>query len=575
MKIKTYTIAQLAKKLSSDELILPGVQRHFVWSTKQIYDLFDSIMCGYPIGTVLVWRTRPADNPKLVFRRLVQDYTGQGTQQSTIKPQQQSLVSAVLDGQQRLTAINLALNGSFAGSPTAPKRWLYLNLDDVNETSGADESTYEFEFLAPGSPSVDFQASGVAWFPVYEAVGRSTGVDEVNALLDTYRIERSLQRRMTLTTLISQLNYNESISEHQERGDLDRVLNIFARTNTGGTKLTYSELLVSTVTAKWQKLDADAAISALKRDMNRASGEGFRFTPDRIVKAGLVLSDVKEPKFKVQSFMKGDKAAKLESIWPEFSTSMVIAAELLASFGLSGSSLSGTNAVIPVAYYIYRRALKHTYVTAHAHEVDRKLVRAFVARTLLQRAYWTGAVDQILTSTRHVIKEHGGTGFPLSQIEGKLSASHPITVTEKLLDELSTIQYGDRRTGALLRLLFPHMVTKAKGAPRLEKDHIYPRAKVTASNLTRCHIPSSDLAVLAALSEQLPNVQLLDKADNGAAGKGASWPKDWLTGLSPTTRSLYSQQYVTGVGSDLSGFKKFHETRRKKLRSGIEQLLIP
>src|SRR5688500_18451790 len=37
---------------------LPNIQRPFVWSEDQIVRLFDSIMREYPIGTLLVWKTK-------------------------------------------------------------------------------------------------------------------------------------------------------------------------------------------------------------------------------------------------------------------------------------------------------------------------------------------------------------------------------------------------------------------------------------------------------------------------------------------------------------------------------------
>lgn len=68
------------------------------------------------------------------------------------------------------------------------------------------------------------------------------------------------------------LNVRQAVKlETEHASDLDRVLNIFARTNTGGTQLTYVELLVSTATARWRKLDAAKEIGELRQKMNTAS----------------------------------------------------------------------------------------------------------------------------------------------------------------------------------------------------------------------------------------------------------------------------------------------------------------
>ena len=45
------------KELIDDyNLILPDIQREFIWNEDRICKLFDSILRGYPIGNFLVWR---------------------------------------------------------------------------------------------------------------------------------------------------------------------------------------------------------------------------------------------------------------------------------------------------------------------------------------------------------------------------------------------------------------------------------------------------------------------------------------------------------------------------------------
>ena len=346
------------------------------------------------------------------------------------------------------------------------------------------------------------------------------------------------------------------------------MLNIFARTNTGGTKLTYVDLLVSTATARWRQRDARESFEGLRGEMNSA-GEGFRFAPDRLVKAGLVLLDAQEPKFHVDSFSKANRAQKLEDRWPEFSTAMLTAAQTLASFGLSSKTLPAENVIIPIAYYSQQRRLKPSYASAHRHENDRELVKAFVARTLLQRNYWTGAVDPVLVATRKAIKSSGASGFPLPEIVKALADVKPISVSSELLDELCELRYGDRRTLILLRLLFPG-VQPVEG---LDKDHIFPTSRFRTSTLKSVGLPQDELDRLLRMADRLPNLQLMDRIDNRGGGKSATMPKDWLSGLSPATRRRYSAEYVKHVPADLAGFESFWKKRRALLRKQIKALL--
>ena len=49
------TIKKAIDNIDSGDFLLPAIQRRFVWSTKQIEMLFDSIMQDYPINTFMFW----------------------------------------------------------------------------------------------------------------------------------------------------------------------------------------------------------------------------------------------------------------------------------------------------------------------------------------------------------------------------------------------------------------------------------------------------------------------------------------------------------------------------------------
>ena len=70
----------------------------------------------------------------------------------------------------------------------------------------------------------------------------------------------------------------------EEDQDLDKVLDIFIRTNSGGTTLSYSDMLMSMATAQWENLDAREAIHGTVDEINR-TGDGFGFSKDFLLKA--------------------------------------------------------------------------------------------------------------------------------------------------------------------------------------------------------------------------------------------------------------------------------------------------
>lgn len=91
-------VEELAGRILSGDIILPKFQREFVWSKKQVIELWDSIARNYPIGSVLLWRSRET----LKAERTIADLTIGSTQYDYP-------VNYLLDGQQRLSSVCGAL----------------------------------------------------------------------------------------------------------------------------------------------------------------------------------------------------------------------------------------------------------------------------------------------------------------------------------------------------------------------------------------------------------------------------------------------------------------------------------
>ena len=66
------TIMGLLNQISNEEIVLPAIQRDFVWTQGQTGTLLDSIMRGYPIGIALLWETYN----DIQFRLFERDFRG-------------------------------------------------------------------------------------------------------------------------------------------------------------------------------------------------------------------------------------------------------------------------------------------------------------------------------------------------------------------------------------------------------------------------------------------------------------------------------------------------------------------
>src|SRR5260370_36722400 len=148
------TIRKALEHIESKRYLLPAIQREFVWETSQIEQLFDSVLRGYPIGSFLFWHVTPKNSKEYEFYEFFREYHELTHHTNNLADfLEQREVTAILDGQQRLTALNIGLNGSFASrvkwkrrsnADAYPTKFLYLNLLAPRDD---DSGSYDFSFL--------------------------------------------------------------------------------------------------------------------------------------------------------------------------------------------------------------------------------------------------------------------------------------------------------------------------------------------------------------------------------------------------------------------------------------------
>ena len=91
-------VRELIDKVQHGELLLPEMQRRYVWPATRVRDLLDSLYRGYPSGTILVWETdENIDTKELAVR-------------ATKSPTSSNRL-LLLDGQQRITSLAAILDG--------------------------------------------------------------------------------------------------------------------------------------------------------------------------------------------------------------------------------------------------------------------------------------------------------------------------------------------------------------------------------------------------------------------------------------------------------------------------------
>jgi hypothetical protein len=570
-------VTEVLDRIHDRSYVLPAIQREFEWSSDQVRRLFDSLIRGYPIGSFLFWQVSADVASRFRFYDFLTDYHERNhpyAPQVTIPAGQG--VTAILDGQQRLTALNIGLYGShaerqarkWASNPDAyPTKRLYL---DITRQDSGDEDLgmeYGFRFLTdaeaqPPAGEID------CWFKVADILHLADSGPSMNREVQRRGLADHPDAFQTLYELFKAVRETPSINFYLEKNeDPDKVLDIFVRVNSAGTPLSYSDLLMSMATNQWTDLDARQEVRSLVSDLN---GEQFTFTKDLVLKAGLVLIDVSDVGFKVSNFTQ-QNTALMEKRWPELRSALLSAGSLLRGFGFTAQTLSANSVLIPIAYYMHSRGIGNSYLTASAYASDRDVVRSWTTRSLMKRGVWGSGLDTLLAKVRDAIRDSSGP-FPVELIEAAMTVQgKSLRFEDAEIDELLESRYGRSRTFATLAMLYPGLdMTQS-----FHVDHIFPQSLFTRAKLTKAGVPSDQVEAYLDAVDSLPNLQLLQGVPN--IEKQATMPSAWLAGPHfPTDdrRHRYLEQNdLTGLPLDLSHFLDFHGARRELMAGRLRTIV--
>lgn len=574
------TIAEVIQDISVNKYVLPAIQREYVWGTSQIERLFDSIMQDYPIGAFLFWELSNGQHNLYEFYSFLQKYHEKKCRHnSKIDLKGSENVMAVLDGQQRLTSIYVGLKGSYSykmprkqwkNDDAFPERKLYLNIVEP-KTESSDK--FEFKFLTDD----ECQNDGTHyWFLVGDILNMKELGDVMNYLMQNivfsgvYSQEQGQFANNTLSQLFKVIHTQPSISYYKVKSDeLDKVLNIFIRVNSGGTVLSYSDLLLSIATAQWDNLDAREEINDCVDNIN-AIGSGFNVNKDFVLKSALVLTGFSDIAFKVDNFNK-ENMSKIENNWKTIKKALYQAFQLVSSFGFNRDSLKSNNAVIPIAYYLMKIGMPDNFDTSTSAATNREKIKKWLIMSLLKRAF-SGQPDNVLRPIRAIIEENGTKEFPIDEIINKLKGtSKTIVFTNDDIENLLEYQYGKGETLTVLMLLYPSLDFNNK----FHIDHIYPKSVFTKKSLIKKGVAEDKVQTYIDHVNDLSNLQLLAAIPN--IEKQNQDFADWFANTHKTDSDKIQYRtihYIPDMEYSYANFELFLSERRKNIKAQLESMLL-
>jgi hypothetical protein len=157
-----------------------------------------------------------------------------------------------------------------------------------------------------------------------------------------------------------------------------------------------------------------------------------------------MLADIASVGFKVENFTNANMVL-LEANWPGIRTALVRTVELAASFGLNGQTLRADSALLPIAYYLYRREVPANYVTHGKFAGDRDEIRGWLIRSLLKASgIWGSGLDTLLTALREKIQSSDSALFPSLELRQVMTLrGKSLTFEPAEIEDMLYMEYGD------------------------------------------------------------------------------------------------------------------------------------
>ena len=292
---------------------IPNIQRGFEWNKPRIAKLLDSIMNGYPIGAIMVWKPTPEIQADISDRRFIADFRSDQDYLTDAAHASDAEAYLVLDGQQRLQSLYLSFFGSYDGTR------VYMAIDHL-PASQADDDDYEFPFLTPDEARQKPQMLALAEIVKLDADTKSEFTENLAQRLakdiadptERQRVEADKRKRIArnIDRFIDRFNIYPALllQEVSSRQTYDHVLEIFERVNSGGMVLSKSDLLFSTLKLKLKEKEAEfrGTLAAINH------GSRYAFDTDFIIKTSLVVFG-KGAKYDVKKLKDEDYIANLRT----------------------------------------------------------------------------------------------------------------------------------------------------------------------------------------------------------------------------------------------------------------------
>jgi hypothetical protein len=469
---------------------IPNIQRGFEWNKPRIAKLLDSIMNGYPIGAIMVWKPTPEIQADISDRRFIADFRSDQDYLTDAAHASDAEAYLVLDGQQRLQSLYLSFFGSYDGTR------VYMAIDHL-PASQADDDDYEFPFLTPDEARQKPQMLALAEIVKLDADTKSEFTENLAQRLakdiadpaERQRVEADKRKRIArnIDRFIDRFNIYPSLllQEVSSRQTYDHVLEIFERVNSGGMVLSKSDLLFSTLKLKLKEKEAEfrGTLAAINH------GSRYAFDTDFIIKISLVVFG-KGAKYDVKKLKDEDYTGNLRTKYASLDKCLRQIVAWLDETALIKCErfLPSRSALIPLIDYMLLSG-RHEKPDGHNSQAMKQYLHMAFFTRLFGRA-GDAVLDKIhkqLVLSIKGDKDEGippqSTDFPLDYIKAVIAdrTNSQYGLLERFFNDDPDLMLNIVQGGQLQ--INPHDPQIHPKDLKLEVDHIFPRSRLRKANM--------------------------------------------------------------------------------------------
>lgn len=526
-------------------------------------------MNGYPIGTLLIWEItgKEINNKNTIgFYEFIKDWSEYDNKFNHLLknvPNRKKYL-AILDGQQRIQSLLIGLRGSYAphqpNKPwnkieSFPRKTLYLNLKKQYNES-IDKHSYCFKFLEKNNLAKDKNNN---WFEVGKIIGLTNNKDICKHIKENYQFKNDKEQTEAIKILeqlnncINQTNILGCYVIDKNR-NIDEVLEIFVKINSGAIALSKPDLLFSTIISKWPEAreNFDEFIKFI--NISNDQGKRFKFNIDFLIRTIMYMYDDIPVTLSIKNFNKLD-IKDLKTDWDNIKTAIIKARNLILEFGFEDRSIASYNAIMPIIYYIYHKS--------DITDNEKIEFRKYFIIAQLKNLYGNAGTSTLTETRKCLINQKEFKLELLKDINLVGNRTYRINNESEIEHWVDTYKKGSKYSFMILSILDPNF----DGSKHIDEDHLYPESILKT-------IPE-----YKDLKDNIANLNLLQAKEN-RKNKNDMMIDEYINQLKSKGIDCHSViKYLPELDKELTdyslkNFPNFYEKRRQLIIDTIKEIFI-